>query len=142
MRLYKEEWSMILYAKLAESYEDELEKLNSLLVKGAVAEVRDGKLVIVYDEEEVKSAKSRNAGRKKADAKWIESYNTFCDLYKSHKSIKEIMAVTGFSRATCYRYKSQYDITESIYEEYKASLEKLTEYRNRITCLEKFSSTY
>lgn len=50
----------------------------------------------------------RNAGRKKADEKWVASYTQWQKLYESQKSINEIMEETGISRATYYRYKKLY----------------------------------
>ena len=55
---------------------------------------------------------ARNAGRKKADEKWVESFARWADLYESHKSITEIMQEMSISRATYYRYKKLYDDTE------------------------------
>lgn len=51
----------------------------------------------------------RNAGRKKADEKWMASFTQWRTLYESQKSINEIMEKTGISRATYYRYKRLYD---------------------------------
>ena len=56
---------------------------------------------------------ARNAGRKKADEKWVQSFVTWQELYKSQKSINEIMSEMGISRATYYRYKKLYDETNT-----------------------------
>lgn len=56
--------------------------------------------------------KKSNAGRKKADDKWVASYNAFCMLYESQKSITEIMKVCDISRATYFRYKKLYEDTK------------------------------
>lgn len=55
----------------------------------------------------------RNAGRKKADDKWVESFNNFVRLYESQKSKDEIMEKMKISRATYFRYKKIYDDTTS-----------------------------
>lgn len=54
----------------------------------------------------------RNAGRKKADDKWVASYDAFCRLYESHKSISEIMKECNISRSTYFRYKKLYEDTK------------------------------
>lgn len=56
--------------------------------------------------------KKSNAGRKKADDKWVASYNAFCCLYESQKPISEIMTVCKISRATYFRYKKLYEETK------------------------------
>lgn len=53
----------------------------------------------------------RNAGRKKADEKWVASFSRFMDLYESQKTINEIMEEMEISRATYYRYKKLYEDT-------------------------------
>ena len=60
-----------------------LEQLNNLLVKGAEAKIVDGELIFSYDEEKVQLSKTRNAGRKSADERWVASFNAFCELYLS-----------------------------------------------------------
>mgnify|MGYP000827076426 FL=1 len=51
-----------------------LEQLNNLLVKGAEAKIVDGELIFSYDEEKVQLSKTRNAGRKSADERWVASF--------------------------------------------------------------------
>lgn len=51
---------------------------------------------------------ARNAGRRKNDSKWQESYSQWCQLYQSQKSINEIIETMGISRATYFRYKKHY----------------------------------
>lgn len=48
-------------------------------------------------------------GRKKHDEKWQASYNEWVRLYEQGMPIMEIVKNTGFSRRTCYRYKSYYE---------------------------------
>lgn len=93
-----------------------LEQLNNLLVKGAEAKIVDGELIFSYDEEKVQLSKTRNAGRKSADERWVASFNAFCELYKSHKLKEEIMEEIRISRATYYRYKKLYDETEGVFD--------------------------
>lgn len=59
--------------------------------------------------------KKKNAGRKKNDAKWQESYNTFVGLYEQGMSMVEIIEKTECSRRTCYRYKQYYDSLNKIH---------------------------
>lgn len=109
------EWTLIS--------EEKLKELNGILVPGAEAVIEDGELVFYYEKDAIHKYKSRNAGRKKADEKWVRSYETFCDLYKSQKSINEIMKETGISRSTYYRYKKIYEATgmiDTIHDAWKA----------------------
>lgn len=48
-------------------------------------------------------------GRRKHDAKWQTSYQSFVQLYEQGMSIVEIVKQSDFSRRTCYRYKAHYD---------------------------------
>ena len=58
---------------------------------------------------ELHSARNvRGAGRKKNDAKWIDSYVHFCRLYQSACTMEEVMEQMQISRATYYRYKKIY----------------------------------
>lgn len=94
--------------------EEKLKELNEILIPGAEAVIENGELVFSYEKEAVQKYKTRNAGRKRADEKWVRSYDSFCELYKSHKSINEIMKKTGISRSTYYRYKKLYEATDMI----------------------------
>lgn len=53
--------------------------------------------------------KKKNAGRKKNNAQWQESYNDFVKLYEQGLSMVEIIDKSECSRRTCYRYKTYYD---------------------------------
>lgn len=58
---------------------------------------------------ELHSARNvRGAGRKKNDAKWIDSYVHFCRLYQDACTMEEVMEQMQISRATYYRYKKIY----------------------------------
>lgn len=52
--------------------------------------------------------KNRGAGRKKADAKWMEGFSKFKQCMESQKSINETMEELAISRSTYYRYKKIY----------------------------------
>ena len=54
---------------------------------------------------------ARNAGRRPADEKWVQSYSRWVELYESQKSISEIMQEMQISRATHYRHKRLYEET-------------------------------
>lgn len=82
-----------------------LDELNKLLVQGAEATIENGKVVIEYDEDQAKRAKSRNAGRKEFGPAKAENYKAFFKLYDEGQSMQEISQETGMSLATCYRYK-------------------------------------
>lgn len=73
----------------------EIERLNRII------EEKDAEI------EELR--KKKNAGRKKNNAKWQESYNAFVNLYEQGLSMVEIIDKSECSRRTCYRYKSYYD---------------------------------
>ena len=90
-------------------YPQMLDELNKLLVQGAEATIEDGRLVINYDEEKAKTAKSRNAGRKVFGPAKAESYKVFYRLYEEGMSMQEISKETGMSLASCYRYKQDAD---------------------------------
>lgn len=62
--------------------------------------------------ERLRGKNPRNAGRKANDEKFMESFNKFADLYKSHKPVSEIMKETGISKRTYYRYKKLYQRKE------------------------------
>lgn len=57
--------------------------------------------------EHYKSAKP--AGRKKHNAAWMASYNSFVVDYEKGLSIMEIVDKGDISRRTAYRYKAYYD---------------------------------
>lgn len=73
------------------------------------------KLIIEKDKEieRLKGKNPRNAGRKVADEKWIESFNMFIRLHESQKTINEIMEEMSISRATYFRYKKLYNETNT-----------------------------
>lgn len=96
-----------LCVRAAEQYPEILELLNHLLVQGAKAYLEDGRLVIEYDEEKTKTAKSRNAGRKAFGPEKRKKYARFCELYAEGKTLQEISEETGMSIATCYRYRTE-----------------------------------
>ena len=96
-----------------EQYPQLLDELNSLLVQGAEATIENGKVVIKYDEDQTKRAKSRNAGRKVFGPAKAENYKAFYKHYEEGKSMQEISKETGMSLASCYRYKQD---AESINE--------------------------
>lgn len=103
--------------------EEKLKELNEILIPGAEAVIENGELIFNYEKEAVKKYKTRNAGRKKADEKWVRSYDSFCELYKSHKSINEIIKETSISRSTYYRYKKLYEdmgTIDMLYDAWKA----------------------
>lgn len=56
-------------------------------------------------------------GRRKHDAKWQESYNTWVQLYEQGMTIMEIVNHTDLNRRTCYRYKSYYDSLRAVQSE-------------------------
>lgn len=105
---------MKIHAEWTLMSEEQLKELNEILIPGAEAVIENGELVFNYEKEAVQKYKTRNAGRKKADEKWVRSYDAFCELYKSQKSISEIMKETGISRSTYYRYKKFYEATGTI----------------------------
>ena len=47
----------------------------------------------------------RNAGRKKADEKWVKGYSTFCKLQDSGATKAAIQQEMKISDATFYRYQ-------------------------------------
>lgn len=98
-----------IYVNSIAKYPETLDELNSLLVQGAEATIEDGKVVITYEEERAKRAKSRNAGRKVFGPAKAENYKAFYRLYEEGKSMKEISEETGMSLASCYRYKQDAD---------------------------------
>ena len=59
---------------------------------------------------ELEEFRSRDwGGRRKHDATWQKSYNSFVELYEQGLSMHEIVAQVPYSQRTCYRYKSYYD---------------------------------
>ena len=67
------------------------------------------KLIEQKDNEIEELRKRKNAGRKKNNAQWQESYNSFVKLYEQGLSMMEIINSSEISRRTCYRYKAYYD---------------------------------
>jgi len=59
---------------------------------------------------ELEMFRSRDwGGRRKHDATWQKSYDSFVELYEKGLNMHEIVAKVPFSQRTCYRYKSYYD---------------------------------
>lgn len=80
------------------SLEEALKRIKELEIENArlTAELEDYK-------------KRKNAGRKKHDEAWLESYNDFAMKYESGMSIMEIVALGDISRRTAYRYKAYFE---------------------------------
>ena len=53
--------------------------------------------------------KKKNAGRKKHNEKWMNSYNDLAIKYEKGMTISEIVDEGTISRRTAYRYKSFFD---------------------------------
>ena len=83
---------------MIETLEDALERIKELEEENAElrAELEDYK-------------QRKNAGRKKHNSKWTESYNDFVIKYESGMTIVEIVSEGRISRRTAYRYKAYYD---------------------------------
>ena len=83
---------------MIETLEDALERIKELEEENAElrAELEDYK-------------QRKNAGRKKHNSKWTESYNDFVIKYESGMTIVEIVSEGRMSRRTAYRYKAYYD---------------------------------
>ena len=59
---------------------------------------------------ELEMFRSRDwGGRRKHDATWQKSYDSFVELYEKGLNMHEIVAKVPFSQRTCYRYKSYYE---------------------------------
>ena len=83
---------------MIETLEDALERIKEL-------EQENDKL-----RAELEDYKQRkNAGRKKHNSQWTESYNDFVIKYESGMTIVEIVSEGRISRRTAYRYKAYYD---------------------------------
>lgn len=87
---WKENMNMNLEEALAE-----IERLNQIIIE------KDCELEALR--------KKKNAGRKRNNAKWKESYSGFVELYEQGLNMIEIIDKLEMSRRTCYRYKSYYD---------------------------------
>ena len=74
--------------------------LENALAKIAALEAENQQL-----KEQLRVKNQRNAGRKKADQKWVASYVTFCELYDAGSSKVAIQKQMGISDATFYRYQ-------------------------------------
>lgn len=70
---------------------------------------RLNQIIIEKDRELEELRRKKNAGRKKNNAKWQESYKAFVELYEQGIDMVEIVDTLEVSRRTCYRYKSYYD---------------------------------
>ena len=55
----------------------------------------------------------RGAGRKWHDSKWQSKYEAFCEMYEAQRTISDVTASMGISRATYYRYKKIYDYNDT-----------------------------
>ena len=83
----------------------EIERLNRII------EEKDAEIEVLR--------KKKNAGRKKNNAQWKESYDAFVALYEQGLTMVEIVEKSECSRRTCYRYKSYYDSLVKKKEEQK-----------------------
>ena len=76
----------------------------------ALKEIERLNRVIIEKDREIKRLRSqKNAGRKKNNAQWQESYNAFVELYENGMSRVEIVDKSECSRRTLYRYKAYYE---------------------------------
>lgn len=76
----------------------------------ALKEIERLNRVIIEKDREIKRLRSqKNAGRKKNNAQWQESYNAFVELYENGMSMVEIVDKSECSRRTLYRYKAYYE---------------------------------
>lgn len=80
------------------SLEEALKRIKDL-------EIENARLIAELEEYK----KRKNAGRKKHDEAWLESYNDFAMKYESGMSIMEIVALGDISRRTAYRYKTYFE---------------------------------
>lgn len=80
------------------SLEEALERIKEL-------EIENARLTVELEDYK----KRKNAGRKKHDEAWLESYNDFVTKYESGMSIMEIVALGDISRRTAYRYKTYFE---------------------------------
>lgn len=80
------------------SLEEALERIKEL-------EIENARLTVELEDYK----KRKNAGRKKHDEAWLESYNDFVMKYESGMSIMEIVALGDISRRTAYRYKTYFE---------------------------------
>lgn len=91
------------YNELKESYQKEL---------AAVKRERDAyKKTCIRFAEQIEASKKKNprgAGRHKFDKKWSDRYFQFSILMDQKKSMNEVMAALGISRATFFRLKKVY----------------------------------
>ena len=83
---------------MIETLEDALERIKEL-------EQENDKLRVEFEDYKQR----KNAGRKKHNSQWIESYNDFVVKYEGGMSIVEIVSEGRISRRTAYRYKAYYD---------------------------------
>lgn len=76
----------------------------------ALKEIERLNRIIIEKDREIKKLRSqKNAGRKKNNAQWQESYNAFVELYENGMSMVEIVDKSECSRRTLYRYKAYYE---------------------------------
>ena len=67
------------------------------------------KVILEKDREIEKLRQKKNAGRKKNNVQWQESYRAFVELYESGMTMIEIIDKSECSRRTLYRYKAYYE---------------------------------
>lgn len=76
----------------------------------ALKEIERLKRVIKEKDNEIEKLRAKkNAGRKKNNAQWQESYNAFVELYEKGMTMIEIIDKSECSRRTLYRYKAYYE---------------------------------
>lgn len=79
-------------------------------LKEALAQIKELELENARLREIISEYESKNTGgRKKHDAKWQNSYNTFVQMYEDGYSMIDIVEKSEFSKRTAYRYKEFYD---------------------------------
>lgn len=92
-------------------------RLDRMNLEEALREIERLKQIIDEKDKEIETLqKKKNAGRKKNNAQWQESYNAFVELYEQGLSMVEIIDKSECSRRTCYRYKSYYDNLKKMQE--------------------------
>ena len=79
----------------------------------ALNEIERLNRIIKEKDEEIEQLRvKKNAGRKKNNAQWQESYNAFVALYEKGMTMVEIIDKSECSRRTLYRYKAYYEAFE------------------------------
>lgn len=81
-----------------------------MTLEEALKEIERLEKIIQEKDQEIESLrKKKNAGRKKNNAQWQASYDSFVSLYEAGLAMGEIIERSECSRRTCYRYKEYYD---------------------------------